>query len=214
MIIALIPTISTHDRGYLGNMLDWLNNSGQVDAVEVLADTEPSDIASARKMLVEQAYAKYGKDAIYLMLNDDCRFTEQSCIRDAAAYFNELPNLGLVGFWLGLDRCEDKYSVVPWFSQCFMFSGEIVAKGFNYTDGEYFDGIDLALQLHVAGYTNIKTKRCAIWHDVAPERSLIKKYMADKGIRPKSFLREKYCHIAEFTHINDELYMPIALKNQ
>lgn len=161
-IIALIPTFGT--RPYLSDMLKWLEASKDVSDVMIKTDTVPRGPAAARAELVTEAFAKHGKDAIYLMLDDDCIFSNTSRLADAARHFEEIKGLGIVGIPLKLQFLAKGFCNSTKAYHCFMVSGSVLANSINYTPGEFCEDIDFSFRTWLAGYKIISTQRAEIWH--------------------------------------------------
>jgi hypothetical protein len=199
-IIALIPSIN---RGYvLYKTIADLETLNQVDDIIVLSEKIPQGVAKARRQLVNIAYEKYGDGCIFLMLNDDCTFTDQSNIKWAAEYFNENPNLGLLQFPVKAPH-KDVFLEKPTAFHCFMFRSDLVGKGINYTDGEHLDEILFSLDIFFAGYDIGMTLRCIIPHHVAINESNaiqggIFNSIKDGFIKPQSFITKKYAGLIKW----------------
>lgn len=194
MIIALIPTYG--NRGYLDEMLQWLEMSNQVDAVEVLRQEEPLGSALARNELIKQATAKYGYDCQYLMLDDDCKFSRYSQIRKAAEIIESDNDIGLVSFPLG-GITQKGYAEAIIVKHCWLINGKLLAAGSNYTPGELYDSLDFCLQSYLLGYRNVITKEAFIWHDVAVDRSIRWRLVKEGRQSGKSGIAERYADYIE-----------------
>lgn len=194
MIIALIPTYG--QRGYLDEMLQWLDLSGQVDAVEVLRQDEPLGSALARNQLIQQATAKYGYDNQFLMLDDDCKFNRFSQIRNAAAIIDREKDVGIVSFPLG-GITQNGYVESIIVKHCWLINGQLLAAGANYTPGELYDSLDFCLQSYLLGFRNIITKEAFIWHDVAIDRSVRWRLVREGKQLGRSGIAERYADYIE-----------------
>jgi len=203
MIIALIPTYG--NRGYLDEMLAWLDASGQVDAVELLRQDEPLGSALARRTLIEQATAKYGYDHHYLMLDDDCKFNRFSRIRKAAAILEIETDIGLVSFPLG-GIIQQGYVEQTIVKHCWLMSGRLLQAGANYTPGELYDSLDMCIQSYLLGYRNVITKEAIIWHDVMRDTSIRWRLVAEGKQTAQSGIRDRYANYIE------RLQEPYAVK--
>lgn len=194
MIIALIPSYG--DRGYLDDMLNWLDNSGQVDGVELLRQDEPLGSALARKTLIEQATQKYGFDCQYLMLDDDCKFSRYSQIGKAAKIIEKENDIGIVSFPLGgIAGSGYVESIVV--KHCWIINGKLLAAGANYTPGELYDSLDFCIQSYLLGYRNVVTKEAFIWHDVAIDNSIRLRLVKEGKQSGKSGIAERYADFLE-----------------
>lgn len=188
-IIALIPSYA--DRGYLDAMLAWLEQSGEVDDIITLIQDEPLGASNARRELINQAFAKHGENATYLMLDDDCVFSEKSNIRDASKHFDELKGVGIIGIPTDIKYLSNKYYYVNKAYHCMLISGKVLSSPdplitlntgtspsppaggeslggvINYKPNEYCDEIHLSIAVYLAGFELIQTQRAAIWHHAA-----------------------------------------------
>lgn len=169
MIIALIPTYG--DRGYLDNMINWLNDSQEVDAIELLHQENPQGSATARNKLIADATNKYGYDHYFLMLDDDCRFCTLSRIRKAAKLFEDNNDIGIISFPVG-GVITSGYAESIIVKHCFLINGELIKAGAIYTPGEIYDSLDMCIQSYLLGYRNVVTKEAIIWHNVSPDTSI------------------------------------------
>ena len=203
MIIALIPTYG--NRGYLDEMLAWLDASGQVDAVELLQQDKPLGSALARRTLIEQATAKYGYEHHYLMLDDDCIFNRYSNIRAAAAIINNEIDIGLVSFPLG-GIAQPGYVESIIVKHCWLINGRLLQAGANYTPGELYDSLDVCIQSYLLGYRNVVIKEAFIWHDVTKDNSIRWKLVAEGKQSAQSGIIERYADYIE------QLQEPYAVK--
>lgn len=197
MIIALIPTYGS--RGYLDNMLQWLNNNNEVDAVELLRQDEPLGSSLARNKLIQQATAKYGYDHQYLMLDDDCVFGRDSHIRRAATIIDNEPDIGLVSFPLG-GIITSGYADAIIVKHCWLINGRLLAAGANYTPGELYDCLDMSLQSYLLGYRNVITKEAFIWHDVAMAKSIRMQLVNSGKQSSNTSVPERYAKYIEVYH--------------
>lgn len=198
-LIALIPTTGVRD---INAMQNWLNASGEVDHVELYLNEVPVGISNARRALVLSAFNKYGSDAIYLMLDDDCEFTAKSKLRDAAAYFDEMDKLGIVCLPIDFDACKDSYRDMARAHHCFMFSGEVVDAGINYHENEFCDEQDFSAQVYLAGYNIILTYRAAIMHHYSTDadKSGVNYTLLQNGVIPmQSHFIENYSDYYNFS---------------
>lgn len=194
MIIALIPTYG--QRGYLDEMLQWLDLSGQVDAVEVLRQDEPLGSALARNQLIQQATAKYGYDNQFLMLDDDCKFNRFSQIRKAAEIIDRENDIGIVSFPLG-GITQNGYAESLIVKHCWLINGRLLAAGANYTPGELYDSLDFCLQSYLLGYRNVITKEAFIWHDVSTANSIRLQLVRDGKQSATTGVPERYANYIE-----------------
>ncbi len=203
MIIALIPTYGK--RGYLDEMLAWLNATNEVDAVEILRQDEPLGSALARRTLIEQATQKYGYDHHYLMLDDDCKFNRFSHIRQAAAILDNEHDIGLVSFPLG-GIVQHGYAEQIIVKHCWLMNGKLLAAGANYTPGELYDSLDMCIQSYLLGYRNVVTREAFIWHDVTQDNSIRWRLVAEGKQSEQSGIRDRYANYIE------RLQEPYAVK--
>lgn len=164
-VVALIPSYG--ERPYLKNMLEWLNSTDEVDYIELFKQDEPLGSATARKILVEKAFRKYGPNLAYLMLDDDCEFTVRSRIREVAALFDKLPGLGLVQI---PNSCREErnneclYSNVVLANHCFMLSGKVLEVGINYKDHEFCDELTVSADTFLYGFDMVVFMEAEIPH--------------------------------------------------
>jgi hypothetical protein len=173
-LIALIPTFGT--RPYLANMLEWLNGNNAIAETFVSNNQTPRIPANVRNDLLNEAFAKYGKDAYYLMLDDDC-IMDGCNLNAAVEHFKQLPGLGIVALPLRLAYPADgrlvgkDYIEVATAGHCFIISGSVLEAGIRYTENEYCDELDFSFKTWLSGFKNIITLRTALWHHITPHKT-------------------------------------------
>lgn len=192
-IIALIPSYNRKD------LLEKLKIDpilvSQVDDIIVYDQEIPAGVSNARKILTDKAYKKYGDGHIFLMLDDDSKFTEKSDLIWAAKHFEENKTLGILQIPLMID-IEDCFSEITIAYHNFMIKSDLIGQGINYTNDEYLDEILISLDAYFEGYIIGLTSRCSIFHHVNHVHSeLLKGGCHDvfqSGYIPKTFIGEKY----------------------
>lgn len=160
-IIALIPTYG--ERPYLAEMLKWLDKSKEIDDVIVYKQDIPIGLSNARIEVINKAYSEYGSDNYYLMLDDDCIFSENTKILDTTRYFEKYPELGIIQFPTDVRKVPSLMEV-KFAYHCFMFKGSLIEEGINYCPDEFCDEVSFSFLAYLLGYRIFITDEAEIWH--------------------------------------------------